>query len=558
LIGIYGCASTFHSALEAMPQVGDGLKIANAEECLSMVMGLVAGKGTDGFLASRDGMHAAVSGDFLGADSKSVAAACLEAFKSGKLKEHLSTLEFEISLVICDPANGIVILANDRFGFAPLFLLHSSGFLAWAPALHMLMSIPGQPLTIDIAAAEDFLSNGHMIGNRSWFNEISCLPPATLAYFDTRNGRFQQERYWSWSEIGGSEISFDEAAKHLGELLHKSVKKRYREGTGVSLSGGLDSRMMVAAVREIDPGYSGFSYTFGNGECFDVKIARQVADTAGWRHKVFAFNDHQWLRKRLDKIRHFDGMCSVKHMHDLEFNEIVSSEMDRNLNGFLGDAVAGGSYLERVPELDSRIDFDTARSIYGRNVSREYVEDPYFNAPHADVFLFANRGRRFINYGMSAALSQLGQARPFFDVELVSFLMSLPDSFRQDNRLYGTALVRRYPDFFRTIPWQKTGLPVGQGTKPSLGDRLKRKLKTLAGIPTPTQGFVHYDEWIRTSASQEIIRDLLCGSTPKLASFVDPDVLSSIVDEHMSGAVTHDEQILRWVTAETFFQQMQT
>jgi hypothetical protein len=62
--------------------------------------------------------------------------------------------------------------------------------------------------------------------------------------------------------------------------------------------------------------------------------------------------------------------------------------MDINLNGFLGDAILGGSYITN-------------------NVTVEYM--------------VRKRGRRFINGGSISHSARLLQRKPFFDIKLFQF-----------------------------------------------------------------------------------------------------------------------------------------
>jgi hypothetical protein len=50
--------------------------------------------------------------------------------------------------------------------------------------------------------------------------------------------------------------------------------------------------------------------------------------------------------------------------------------------------------------------------------------------------------------------------KPFLDYQLLDFWLGLPNHVRREERLYERFLLAQYPNLFRGIPHQKTGVPV--------------------------------------------------------------------------------------------------
>ena len=80
-------------------------------------------------------------------------------------------------------------------------------------------------------------------------------------------------------------IDVDEVAEELGRLFIDAVNRRCNQkGIGVCLSGGLDSRAILAAMpNRQEPIHT---ITFGKRGCDDIRIASKVAKIKGASHHV--------------------------------------------------------------------------------------------------------------------------------------------------------------------------------------------------------------------------------------------------------------------------------
>ena len=134
----------------------------------------------------------------------------------------------------------------------------------------------------------EFVSCGCVLENRSLFKGIHVLPPASAWIF--RNGSiahknsYFQPREWEEQAPLDSESYYSQIRDIFSDNL-----PRYFDGQeriAMSLTGGLDTRMIMAWQRPA-PG-SLPCYTFGGTyrDCRDVRIARHVAAECGQSHDV--------------------------------------------------------------------------------------------------------------------------------------------------------------------------------------------------------------------------------------------------------------------------------
>ncbi|MCS4465312.1 asparagine synthase-related protein [Clostridium botulinum] len=83
-------------------------------------------------------------------------------------------------------------------------------------------------------------------------------------------------------------ISFNESVEKLGELWIEAVRKTLNKHKkfNITVTGGLDSRAIVAAIDYLRLNHKiNLSYTIGIKGCLEEKIARQVAEKAGFKYK---------------------------------------------------------------------------------------------------------------------------------------------------------------------------------------------------------------------------------------------------------------------------------
>jgi len=431
---------------------------------------------------------------------------------------------------------------------------------AWGSEVKAILAVEGVDIQLDPTSFDCFMDLGYLMGERTWFEHIELIKPATVIEYDIRADETHQYHYWKWSAIKPSSMSFDEAVDELGERFIEAVSRRFdpNERIGISLSGGLDSRAIFAAVDHLYPDYEGYAYTFGIPGCDDITIAEQVIARSAWRHEIFHFRANNWFEPRIEKIWNTDGMLDMMHMHGSEFLDDISKHMDVNLNGYLGGEAFGSSYQERhkMKGIDKRIDADIASNLYGKHAVLSDVSDEYYNIHHVEAYDFTNRSRRLINMGTVNGLVKMDQRKPFIDNATTELVFSLPDEYRVDNRLYSAMLQKFFPRFFLDIPWQKTGKPAGVVRKASIPARAARKsmriLKKIVNMQS-TKGYTDYPAWIRDKEVADKLTNLVHPDAARYRMLTEDDLARRWLEPHLkSRAVNHSNQILRVATIELY------
>src|SRR5260370_13471048 len=139
----------------------------------------------------------------------------------------------------------------------------------------------------------EFVACGCVLENRTIFAGIQVLPPASSWLFRggavERKGKYFERSEWENQALLDPESYYQE----LREVFTRNLPRYFngREPVGISLTGGLDTRMIMAWWKA--PPQSLQCYTFGGTyrDCQDVIIARKIAKIWEQPHQVIPLGD---------------------------------------------------------------------------------------------------------------------------------------------------------------------------------------------------------------------------------------------------------------------------
>ncbi len=499
--------------------------------------------------------------DDLGLDRGTFSESFLAAYDSNILERFLNKVDGFYCAVLYDATKKKIKLVSDRYGMRMLYFYVKNGVFIWASEVKGILVIAGVDKTLNPNSLPCFMALGYLLATETHFKNIQLISPATIIDYDLVTEERTSHYYWKWSEITPNAMSFEQAVDELGRKFIKAVERRFtpQENIGVALSGGLDSRAILAAVNELYPKFKGYCYTFGLTDCDDITIADQVAKLTGWKHQTFNLNHYSWFTPRIKKIRDTDGMLDMMHMHGSEFCSDVSKKMQINLNGYAGDLVLGGGFLNSI-ELNQRADIKNIKGFYKEFVHLIDVEDDFYNLSKVEPILYMNRVRRFTGGGVVNALPFIQQRMPFFDNDIVELIFSLPDEYRKDNKLYAAMLKKFFPSLFNKVVWQKTGKVIGASTYRTLlvriMDLLKRKACKIMNKRS-TQEYVDYPNWIRETGTATFLKDLLGNDQALYRALTKDDFYKKYLIPHLkSKYVNYSNEILRAATFELYLREI--
>lgn len=155
------------------------------------------------------------------------------------------------AIAIWDPRGKRLLLARDRVGERPLFYLEHEGRVHFATVIAALAADPELPLAADPEALRGYLRSGHFAAPGSPFAGVRKVCPGETVVLDAGGAR--RRRYWRWP-IGKVPKRAPVAAEFDAILKRAVARQTEIDGDfGLFLSGGLDSSLLAAIVRDVRP-----------------------------------------------------------------------------------------------------------------------------------------------------------------------------------------------------------------------------------------------------------------------------------------------------------------
>jgi len=278
-----------------------------------------------------------------------------------------------------------VKLIVDRYGLQHLYFSCADEMIVFSSEQKALIKRSAFTPVFDSMAPVVFMNNGYLLNDDSWFENIKLLEPGSFTTVNLNNFSVENEIYFDIRDIPVqySVTDSNELADELVRLFIKAVDKQVRlnEKIGIGLSGGLDSRLIAAVISKM--GGDAKTFTFGNKGSLETKIARQVAKKANFEHKVYEINNSNWLNNREEAILWTEGVPGFENLHNVIALKDSRESFDVKLDGFLGDATIGGTYLggAGVDEMQLILNRGRRRIISGpkRELNYHNVRLPFFD-----------------------------------------------------------------------------------------------------------------------------------------------------------------------------------
>jgi len=329
-----------------------------------------------------------------------------------------------------------VTLFNDRYGMSRVYFNEGNGEFLFASEAKSILKIRPSLRVINPNTFAQYLRFNCVMGNRSLFEGISLLPPASSWEFE-RSAIPQKQSYFDYSDWESlttlsPDDFYDKFAATVSDVFPGYVQGRQR--VAFSLSAGLDTRVIMAATS--DPGKALPCYTFGGpwGELFDIRAARKLAQISDQRFDVIRadqafFRDFANFARRSVYIS--DGTYDAFGAHDVYFNQIARKIAPIRLTGKFG------SEIVRIRKLIPRFNYPPGLV----NPDFQMILD---ELPPADAFnqkahpltRVVSEEIPWYEYGrVSIEQSQSTLRTPYMDNEVVKLMYQAPHEVRVAGRL---------------------------------------------------------------------------------------------------------------------------
>lgn len=467
------------------------------------------------------------------------------------------------------------VLFNDRFGLRRLSFHATDGALYFSSETKALLAVLPQLRELDRRSVGEFLSCGVPLQDRTLLNGVSLLPGG--ARWTLHPGRgVVRGRYFdpsTWEQQ--SPLDVEDFQSAFQETFDRILPRYLQDGQGIgmSLTGGLDGRMIMAAAPR--GGDTLPCYTFGGAyrESVDVALARRVAHCRGKTHQVIGVGNEFLARfpdLAHDTVWVSDGAMDVSGAVELYVNEQARSIAPIRLTGNYGSEVIRRNVAFKPwPFPSDSLDAECTRAVF--DAAATYRQEA--RAHSLSFILF--KQVPWHHYARHAVeRSRIAIRSPYLDNEFVSLMYRAPqqawNSPRQALRyvavkdrhlaeiptdkglmLYPRPVLSRLAASWKELT-AKAEYAYDYGMPQSLAsvDRLLSSIRPER-LFLGRHKFYHFRIWYRRELSQFVCETLL---DPRALGrpYVESAGLRQIVERHVTGRGNHTLEIHRLLTLELF------
>lgn len=458
--------------------------------------------------------------------------------------------------LLIDKSEKRSLLFNDRYGVQRIYFHETGGDFYFASEAKALLRILPELREFHLEGIVDYFTFGCALDWRSIFYGVEVLPGGSSWIFE--NGRCHKKKYFQ-PELWESQppLPADEFEDRLQQTFRRILPRYFGSGSkvGIALTGGLDTRMIMACRPRDDGQTTCYTFSGDTGETFDDKIAARVAAAAGLNHQLLRlgrdffsnFADHA------DKAVYVtDGCAGICNAHEVYFNRRARDLAPTRLTGNFGSEVLRGFSTFKPLPLSLQLFSPDLREKITSNATTlsAHKNEPMTFSAFKEIpwNLFGN---------LAAGRSQLHFRTPYLDNELVELAYRAPETSRQSS-LPSFRLIRAGNPALGEIPTDR-----GFGGKNSGLRFLSRRLfaettfkldyYSTAGLPKRLSAFnsvfmpivnglriagmhkfLRYSEWFRKALASRV-RDVLSDPRVRNNGIWNPRFLDNLLAQHIAG-----------------------
>ena len=222
-------------------------------------------------------------------------------------KSMLQYLNGMFAFAIYDKKQKKLFAARDHYGIKPLYYSVSDDKFAFASEMKSLLALPWINRELNHQAVYDYFSFQAVPAPSTVFKSIQKLPSASWIEYDVESRTIKTNSYWS-PKMSTAKITKTDLPEYK-TLIKKKFLEAVQRWTlsdveiACSLSGGIDSSSIVAAMAQVAP-YKIKTYTVGYIDAPDIdekEMAKKVSQRWNTEH-------HEIIVRADDLLNYLDKM----------------------------------------------------------------------------------------------------------------------------------------------------------------------------------------------------------------------------------------------------------
>jgi len=484
----------------------------------------------------------------------------------------LKSLNGRFHGLIADRARGTATLFNDRYGMHRLCYHESSDAFYFAAESKAILAALPRLRIADPTSLGEFVACSCVLGNRTIFRDIHVLPAASSWLFHV--GAIEQKNAYfdakEWEDQ--APIEFEAYYRELRDVFSGNLPRYFsgQERVGMSLTGGLDTRLIMAWQKSA-PGALP-CYTFGGTvrECEDVRIARRIAGMYQQPYQVIPIGE-----EFLSRFPHYaersvymtEGGVDVYRASDLYVSEKARHIAPAKIVGTYGSEIIRHAVMFKAttpPDGLFRPEF--MNDI--RQAAETYKE---LRSQHPVTFAAFSQSPWYHQGILALESSQLTVRSPYLDSDFVRTVFRGPQTngSSPDIRMRlihdGDPKLANFPSDRGVGGASGNSFPISRGAleltfkaeyaydygMPQWASRIDSLLSPLhlERLFLGRHKTSHFRVWYRDTLS-EYVREMLLDRRTLSRPYLDPKAVEAIVNGHTKGGLNHTSAIHKLLTLE--------
>lgn len=372
-----------------------------------------------------------------------------------------------------------VFLFNDLFGIKKLFYFKNDISFTVSDDISSIMRFHNGQFHTNFEAWCEIATIGFTLGNKTVTREILALYRTEIITLQLTEWTISSLYYDRFRDITvDPKIQYEDALQNVIDLLDESLQKlltRYDEFEKiVTLSGGWDSRLLSAMLKQRGVFFKTQTTNLDNGNSKDYSYAKIVAEYLGVENQFVDLDPDYFERELEDYLNEVD-FSSTLHPWLKNFLDNADVALKSvNFDGLGGDNLlrAGNLILEhqttdelyrklKVYSSQNSVTWPINRTI--ENIVKKNIEEEYLRYDSCDnsnlFFVIDNRYMRNISYSIKIQSKKMKSLTPFLYRPLVEYILSLPVEVRYSDNFYPDILEKVYPGLSEIISTNSKNQP---------------------------------------------------------------------------------------------------
>jgi asparagine synthase (glutamine-hydrolysing) len=190
--------------------------------------------------------------------------------------------------VLVDLRQQRAFLFNDRYGANRVFYHENEQGIFFSSEVRALLKVLPEIRRLDFKSLGEFFACGNVMQNRTLFSGVALLPAGSLWSIPPtgpilKGVYFHQETWEGLSQLDPASY-YDRLKETWQRILPRYLGGEER--VGLSLTGGVDSRMILAWTRSLPGALPCYTWGGSYRDCADVALSRHLAHICRQPHQT--------------------------------------------------------------------------------------------------------------------------------------------------------------------------------------------------------------------------------------------------------------------------------